>query len=89
MLRRHWEAVGINEATEAVGFDEIYKSLVVVWNDAADFLEALTIGCIQALLIFHQGEWTAAFAVIVNIDHRSIQGSMLDSLWPNDGRFKH
>ena len=31
----------------------------------------------------------AVFAVIINIDHRSVQGSMLDFLWPHYGIFKH
>ena len=79
----------INKATEAVEIDEIRKALAVVAINVADFLGALTIVCICALPIFHQGEWAAAFAVIVNIDYGSVQGCMLDSLWPHDGRFKH
>ena len=76
---------GINEATGAVGFNEIDKALAAVVIDVAAFLGVLTLICICALPFVHRGEWATVFAVVVNIDCGSIHSCMLDSLRPHDG----
>ena len=75
----------INKTLRAAVINEIAEAFLAVAIDVAAFLGVLTIIFIHALPIVHQGEWAAVFADVVNIDCRSVNSHMIDSLGPHDG----